>query len=102
MIPTWKKTMANGRMGLAGLVAALAFTAGLTGCRSPDVAKQPPAQNAPQRSVPRVPTPPTADQISPSSVQAILDGTSTTQTTTQPTTPPPRSTPAHRHSSASH
>ncbi len=30
-----------------------------------------------------VPTPPTADQISPSSPQAVLDGTSTTQTKAQ-------------------
>ena len=78
------------RLRLAGGVAALSFTLGLAGCHSADVSRQPPAKSTTPSFQQGVPIPPTADQISPSSPRAVLDGTSTTQTSSR--TPHPSST----------
>ena len=67
----------------------LAATLYLLGCRN-TASQAPPAARSTQPQQFKVPTPPSADQISPSSPRAVLDGTSTTQPATQPAPSPRR------------
>ena len=71
--------------GIAALAGSLLLFSGFAGCRNPGEEGQgqthtqttPDNQSRPQQ--PAVPTPPSADQISPDSPSAVLNGTSTTQ-----------------------
>lgn len=75
------------KLGVAILVLAAALN--LTGCRAPDGYTAPAARTTPPHQQ-RVPVPPSADEVTPSSPRAVLDGTSTTQPATQLAPAPPR------------
>ncbi len=72
--------------GGASVLAAILY---LTGCRNPAGNAPPAARSTPPRQF-YVPKPPSADEISPSSPRAVLDGTSTTQPATQTAPAPPQ------------
>lgn len=103
-----RRIMAGG--SARGWVVTVLLAGLLTGCHA-DTAQggaqergsagtSSPKQNPPRQGAGTTPTPPTADQVDPSSPRAVIDGTSTTQPTEQ--TPRQQQPSSHQQSTAPH